>query len=277
MTRLLELLVAVSAVLLVGSNPSHAAQANRKSKPPIKRSSAATAAQTQVQTLRRALIERMKASRQELNESLPLYETKCAHQTAEFDIKKKLYEENLISKTELDDYGEDLTKLKLETERIRKRIADNDLALSLAEENAARETVPFKNLAPGAYEKRKGVISYNGAGSWSVTEISKVASYYRARFSRELPITAMGQSSTHDHMGLDHRDAVDVGVSPASVEGRSLMAYLRKARIPFLAFRGKVAGMANGPHIHIGPPSHLMEVKQRSIQPVDSEEVTGGG
>ena len=135
----------------------------------------------------------------------------------------------------------------------------------------------FKNLASGAYEERKGLIRYHGTASWSLRDISKVAKFYRARFGRELPITAMGQSSTHDRMALDHRDAVDVGVSPASVEGGSLMAYLRKARIPFLAFRGKVAGIATGPHIHIGPPSpHLMEVKERSIQPVESEEVTDG-
>lgn len=278
MTRLLEFLVAVSAVLLVSPHLSHAAQASRKSKSTIKPSTAATASQTEVQTRRKALIERMKASRQKLNESLPQYETKLAHQTAEFERKQKLYDQDLVSQADLDNCERDLTKLKLETERIRNRIADGDLAISLAVGNASRETVSFKNLVPGTYGKRKGLISYNGTGSWSIADISKVAKFYRARFGRQLPITAMGQSSTHDRMGLDHRDAVDVGVSPASVEGRSLMAYLRKARIPFLAFRGKVPGMATGPHIHIGPPSaRLMEVQQRSIQPVESEDNTGGG
>jgi hypothetical protein len=74
----------------------------------------------------------------------------------------------------------------------------------------------------------------------------------------------MGQSSTHDRMDFDHRDAVDVAVGPDSIEGRSLMEYLRKAKIPFLAFRGKIPNASTGAHIHIGRPSpRLMEVKHR--------------
>ena len=79
-------------------------------------------------------------------------------------------------------------------------------------------------------------------------------------------------------MGFDHREAVDVAVSPDSAEGRGLMAYLRKAGIPFLAFRGKVPSMSTGAHIHIGRPSpQLMEVRQRLTHPTPSEQNTEGG
>jgi hypothetical protein len=78
----------------------------------------------------------------------------------------------------------------------------------------------------------------------------------------------MGQSSTHDDMGFDHRDAIDVAVRPDSEEGRGLMAYLRKAGIPFIAFRNKVRGMATGAHIHIGRPSlRIAQVKQGLTHP----------
>jgi hypothetical protein len=67
---------------------------------------------------------------------------------------------------------------------------------------------------------------------------------------------------------------------PASREGRGLMKYLRQARIPFLAFRGKVAGVSTGPHIHIGLPSprlHLVEANQRSVEAVASMPTGDGG
>jgi len=44
-------------------------------------------------------------------------------------------------------------------------------------------------------------------------------------------------------------------VHPDSEEGKGLMAYLRRERIPFLAFKGPVPGASTGAHIHIGKVS----------------------
>ena len=65
----------------------------------------------------------------------------------------------------------------------------------------------------------------------------------------------MGQTSLHDRLGFDHRNAVDVAVHPESAEGRALLGYLRARGIPFLAFRGPVAGASTGAHVHVGAPS----------------------
>jgi hypothetical protein len=81
-------------------------------------------------------------------------------------------------------------------------------------------------------------------------------------------------------LGYDHREAVDVAVSPRSREGRALITYLREARIPFLAFRGKMPGVSTGPHIHIGLPSpraQLMEAKQHTVDAVASLQSGEGG
>jgi hypothetical protein len=48
---------------------------------------------------------------------------------------------------------------------------------------------------------------------------------------------------------------MDVAVHPDSIEGKALIAHLRTSGIPFIAFRGAVAGSSTGPHIHIGKPS----------------------
>ena len=55
--------------------------------------------------------------------------------------------------------------------------------------------------------------------------------------------------------GFDHRNSFDVAVRPDSDEGKALMAYLRRERIPFLAFKGPVPGASTGAHIHIGQVS----------------------
>ena len=64
--------------------------------------------------------------------------------------------------------------------------------------------------------------------------------------------SAFGQSDLHTRWGLDHRNGMDVGLHPDSVEGRALIEFLRAESIPFLVFRGPVPGVATGPHIHIG-------------------------
>jgi len=89
-------------------------------------------------------------------------------------------------------------------------------------------------------------------GKWSLADAAKVEKFFLQKFNRPLPLTAFGQSDLHTRWGLDHRNGMDVGLHPDSVEGRALIEFLRAESIPFLAFRGPVPGVATGPHIHIG-------------------------
>jgi hypothetical protein len=89
-------------------------------------------------------------------------------------------------------------------------------------------------------------------GKWTLAEAAKVEQFYVSKFKRPLPLTAFGQSDLHTRWGLDHRNGMDVGLHPDSVEGRALIEFLRAESIPFLVFRGPVPGVATGPHIHIG-------------------------
>ena len=91
-----------------------------------------------------------------------------------------------------------------------------------------------------------------GTVKWRLAEAAKIQDFFEAKFKRKLPTTAFGQSDLHTRWGLDHRNGMDVGLHPDSVEGRALIQYLRQESIPFLAFRGPVSGVATGPHIHIG-------------------------
>jgi hypothetical protein len=60
-----------------------------------------------------------------------------------------------------------------------------------------------------------GAYDAETSGRWSLADADKVKDWYRQTYGRELPVTAFGQSSTHDRMGLDHSDAMDVGVNLA--------------------------------------------------------------
>jgi hypothetical protein len=210
------------------------------------------------------LIERKNAFRRPMNESLPLREKKIQDQIAFLAIQKELYERNLISKLELEKSEWALAHMR-STERIR-QLTEHERAPSRVDDSAEKAKRPARKR----YRARARLIRYDGATSWSLDEVEKVDIFFRKRFGRPLPISALGQSPTHDHLGLDHRDAVDVALPPDSADGRGLMAYLRRARIPFTAFRGKISRMSTGAHIHIGPPSpRLVTVKR---DPAHSEE-----
>jgi hypothetical protein len=68
-------------------------------------------------------------------------------------------------------------------------------------------------------------------------------------------VSALGQTATHDRLGFDHRNAVDVALHPDSREGRALLDHLRSRGFPFLAFRGPLPGASTGAHVHVGGPS----------------------
>ena len=88
-----------------------------------------------------------------------------------------------------------------------------------------------------------------------LTDAAKISSHFVSQFHHAMPISAYGQTTVHDRLGFDHRNAVDVAVSPDSAEGQTLMAYLRSVGIPFIAFRHAVGGLGYGARIHIGYPS----------------------
>jgi hypothetical protein len=96
---------------------------------------------------------------------------------------------------------------------------------------------------------------YDGNGMFRRDDLSKIEFAFSTKFAKPLPISADGETALHRSLGFDHRGRVDVAVSPDQPEGLWLMKYLQTNKIPFLAFRMAVPGMATGAHIHIGTSS----------------------
>src|SRR2546421_6061622 len=122
---------------------------------------------------------------------------------------------------------------------------------NIAESPQTVRRAPLRRAAPaGAYDS-------SDAGDWSLErDAPKVKDWFKQTFGSDLPVSAYGQSRTHNRMGFDHSNAMDVPLSPVTKEGAALVSYLRENRIPFRAFDRAVAGAATGPHIHVGFGSH---------------------
>lgn len=138
------------------------------------------------------------------------------------------------------------------------------LAVALSA-GAADAQVRVRRPAVGGRSQRLSAALVQGikySADWSLEKAEKIKGFFVKRFGHDLPVSAMGQTETHDKLGFDHHDAMDVALNPDSREGRTLIGYLRQMKIPFIAFRRRVEGAATGPHIHIGNPSHRMEIAQ---------------
>ncbi len=194
----------------------------------------------------------MKASRAGFEQLLAAYEQQLRSRLDELARRKKLYENGEVSKSFVMAAEHEVADTRAHMLEVQQWILEDDLALG---EALAREEVLRNPLGLGGYAESKTLIRFNGGAKWSLADSAKIEKFFLGRFGHALPVSAMGQTSAHDRMRFDHHDAMDVAVHPDSDEGRALMAFLRQSGIPFMAFRGKMAGSATGAHVHIGKPS----------------------
>jgi len=181
------------------------------------------------------------------------YEKEQAVLRAEVIRRRKLFAEGQLAKDQVLDAEQSFVAALKRVHAMRYSVTETDIAITEAVLGEKVQRLPA--LPVGGFSQTAELTRFNGAFKWSIREAPRVEKFFSQTFGRSLPITALGQSTTHNRLGFDHRDSIDVGLHPDSTEGRSLIDYLRKAGIPFLAFRQAVPGTATGPHIHIGKPS----------------------
>lgn len=199
------------------------------------------------------LIGAMKAYGASLEKLLKIHEAEFRKKAGEVQARREFYEKGYISRLELEAAQRELAGVEAKLRDAEQKIAE--VRIGMAEAAALERLLKLPALGPGEYAERGSWIRYNGKARWSLAGAAGIQRFFSERFKRPLPVSALGQTAFHDRMRLNHRDAMDVALHPDSVEGRSLIAYLRKAQIPFMAFRNGVPGSASGAHIHIGKPS----------------------
>jgi hypothetical protein len=167
--------------------------------------------------------------------------------------RKELLAMGVIAKREFDDGERALLEVQGKIAETMGRLAEVDHMV--AEVNAAEELAKISAANTGLHSRAGLVIRYVGASRWMLSDLAKVDAFFRLKFAKPLPVSAVGQTATHNQLGFDHREAVDVAVHPDSAEGQALIGYLASQGVSFIAIRGAIPGSATGAHIHIGPPS----------------------
>jgi hypothetical protein len=202
---------------------------------------------------RAEVLQKTKETRAGAEKLLALHEAELKRVTEEYEQRRELYYQGLISRVDVIQAEERVAKTTLLIRDDKRFLAETDTALT--EFTMRDELLRLPGLALGGYSETASLLRFNGAAGFTLAEVAKIERFFTSTFGRGLPISALGQTSTHDRMRFDHRNAVDVALHPESVEGQSVLNFLRQAGIPFIAFRAAVPGAATGAHIHIGKPS----------------------
>ncbi len=175
--------------------------------------------------------------------------------TREVDIQQQLLRQDLISRKEFEENKLAVAMANYSIKITKQRIAGAEKLIVETQAQTKSAMMQQENKEP---ENATGVtllMRYDGKAQWSLADSKKIENFFYSRFGYSLPVAAWGGTDLHRRMHLDHSNAMDVALNPDSAEGQVLMNYLREAGIPYMAFRGKIAGKSTGVHIHIGKPS----------------------
>ncbi len=251
LTNLLKIILLSLALILVSAD----LYAQKKKKP---------AGKTQAQLIKEQkalkfdVVNATKELKASLEKELPFLEGDVKRATEELEKVKQLLPLGIVSERDVKGKEEALASAKSKLEFKRKDIASQETQIDnvIAEAKALDRISRLPALRMGGYQATSALIRYNGPTRWVLSDAAKVQSFFVLQFHRTLPVSAFGQTATHNHLGFDHSNSMDVAVHPDSAEGQVLMSYLRGAGIPFIAFRQAVPGSATGAHIHVGYPSH---------------------
>jgi hypothetical protein len=212
--------------------------------------------------LRNQLAEATREYKADLEKLVAIYEADAKQAEGRLQKMKELCAQGLITRRELETSEDAAARAreKYVDAQAQAKGADVQLAEALIEVEA-EETAPKLRVSPApravsGLVHTTAYIRYGGGGGWSLSEAGAIKQFFMLKFGRPLPIDVFGQSPLHDRWGYDHRNAMDIGLNPDSTEGHALMEYLRANGVPFTAFHFAIPGVATGPHIHVGLPSH---------------------
>lgn len=199
-----------------------------------------------------AALEYARTNQAFIKDELDLGEAALKEAQADLARKRGLFAQGLIPRLEVEkaeggarDAEALVNALHQQLEAARQMVGRAEQEVELAKNRDAKKFNSPVTLASKHY----------GRGSWSQDDFNALMQAFRQRFGQPLPISALGQTSTHTRLGYNHYQRMDAAVHPDSPEGQWMMEYLQVRGVPFIAFRSRVPGCATGAHIHVGLPS----------------------
>ena len=245
----------IAALLFVFCVSTNVAQSN-KTKPQT--NAKRPPALSELEQLKKQYIETTKEYKASLEKLLDLYKASVKKAEDRRDKSKELFKEGLISRTQFEESEQAVADEQLKIAGVQNQMkgAETQISQTLLEIEGEKEIAKLRLKPKGGLIQTTSFIRYTGAGPWAISQAGKLESFFQQTFKRPLPIAVFGQGAIHNRWHLDHRNAMDVSVHPDGAEGQALIDFMRRNGIPFSAFRGAIPGVATGPHIHIGRPSH---------------------
>jgi hypothetical protein len=214
--------------------------------------------QDEVSKLRDEYVKSTQEYKASLQKLLALYKDAVKKAEAKRDQAQKLLADGLMSKRDVEQTEIAVSNAGLKVSEVQQQIktADTQIAEALIEVEGEKQMAKLGPARRGSLIRTTSFIRYNGAGAWSLAQAGKIEMFFQQTFKRPLPIAVFGQGAIHNQWRLDHHNAMDISLNPDDAEGQTLINFLQSNGIPFSAFRGAIPGVATGPHIHIGMPSH---------------------
>jgi hypothetical protein len=172
--------------------------------------------------------------------------------------RQKLLENGILARSEFMAFQDELASRQrvLELARNRAKLVQDLQQMAKVEQQC-------ESAAQAGAASKYVMIRYDGNKIFTLDDLTAISNQFQKRFHHSLPVSALGQTSVHRSMGLDHRNRVDVALNPDQPEGIWLRELLESLQLPYLAFRSAVAGAATAPHIHIGTGSNRLRLAQR--------------
>ena len=168
---------------------------------------------------------------------------------------KEMVDQGILPRNVLDNLDEDLAfrEKTLDLAKFRARLLEE-----LAEQAHAEEAL--ETSGPTEFKLGRTIERFDGRAAFRDLDFARISSAFQRQFGKIMPVSAKGETALHKSLGFDHRGRVDVALNPDGSEGTWLRTYLKRAGIPYYAFRAAVRGKATGAHIHMGPPSNRIHL-----------------
>ena len=235
-----------------------AAQKKHKASAPPAKTATAQPQEDELSKLRDEYVKSTQEYKASLQRLLALYEDAVKKAEQKRDQAQKLFADGLMAKRDVEKTEIEVTSAGLKVSEVQQQIksADTQIAEALIEVEGEKQMAKLGPARRGSLIRTTSFIRYNGAGAWSLSQAGKIEGFFQQTFKRPLPIAVFGQGAIHNQWRLDHHNAMDISLNPDGAEGQALINFLQSNGIPFSAFRTAIPGVATGPHIHIGMPSH---------------------
>src|SRR5437899_5286850 len=149
-------------------------------------------------------METMKSSLAQDRKLLAGYEREQSALRAEVIRRRRLFQDGQISKDQVLEAERSFVAALTRVHAMRESVVETDIAIT--EAVLGEKVLRMPELPVNGYSETADLKRFNGASKWSLKDAPQVERYFAQTFGRDLPVTAMGQSDTHNRLGFDHHD-----------------------------------------------------------------------